>query len=235
MVSDRHIATDVGCGTGQLTFSLAQQFDHVIGLDPSAEQIQQADAARQSITNSLAKQSVESGQSTHQVTFIQSPAEAIPCADNTADLVTAAQAAHWFDLPRFYNEARRVAKRGAILALISYGVPTLEASLDASFSAFYWNELQAYWPPERKLVDEGYRTLDFPFDEITAPKMAMTLTWDLPAFLGYLSTRSAVRHAHAQGNAAILTRFTENIETLWGNPDMKRSINWPLSLRVARL
>lgn len=207
----------------------------MIGLDPSAEQIQQAEFAYRNKLRDVSYNNDSSERGTNQITFIRSPAESIPFADNSADLVTAAQAAHWFDLAKFYSEVKRVAKRGAILALISYGVPELDDALNACFSAFYWNDLQVYWPPERKLVDEGYRTLDFPFDEFKAPELAISCSWDLPSFLGYLATWSAVRHAHLKGNAAILTRFTENIETLWGNPDIKRSINWPLSLRIGRL
>ena len=170
-----------------------------------------------------------------QVTFVESAAESIPCADNSADLITAAQAAHWFDLATFYREVKRVGKHGGILALISYGVLRLDDALDESFSSFYWKDLHAYWPSERRLVDEGYRALDFPFEEITVPEMTIQCTWDLPAFLGYLSTWSAVRNANQQGHTVILTRFTKEIETLWGAPDKKRLIQWPLALRVGRL
>jgi hypothetical protein len=130
---------------------------------------------------------------------------------------------------------KRVGKHGGILALISYGVLRLDDALDELFSSFYWRDLQAYWPPERRLVDEGYRALDFPFEEITAPEMTIQCTWDLQAFLGYLSTWSAVRNANQKGHTDILTRLTKEIETLWGTPDKKRLIQWPLALRVGRL
>jgi len=226
---------DVGCGTGQLTFSLARHFDHVLGLDPSAEQIQQANQAYRTITSAEPRKADTNAEDRHQITFIRSSAEAIPCADGIANLITAAQAAHWFDLPRFYVEARRVARRDAILALISYGVPELEPILDELFSSFYWNELQAFWPPERKLVDQGYQALDFPFTEINSPKMAIACQWDLPAFLGYLSTWSAVKNLHAQGHSAMLRRFAENIEKQWGESSKQRLIQWPLSMRLGRL
>jgi len=229
------VAIDVGCGTGQLTFSLARYFDHVLGLDPSAEQIQQANRAYQTTTRAEPHQADPKGEGQQKIAFIRSPAEAIPCADGIANLITAAQAAHWFDLPRFYAEARRVAGRDAVLALISYGVPALEPALDEPLSSFYWNDLQAFWPPERKLVDQGYQTLDFPFTEISHPKMAIECQWDLPAFLGYLSTWSAVKNLHAQGHSVILRRFAEGIERRWGEPSKQRLIRWPLSMRVGRL
>ena len=128
-----------------------------------------------------------------------------------------------------------VGKRGGVLALISYGLLKLDDELSESFSSFYWKDLQAYWPPERKLVDEGYRALDFPFEEITPPNMAIECDWDLPAFLGYLSTWSAVRNATKQGHTDILTRFTKEIERQWGTPDKKRLIQWPLALRIGHM
>ncbi len=235
MVSERHTALDVGCGSGQLSFGLARYFDRVIGLDPSAEQIYQAEEAHRNLACDVSDDDGLSQHGGYQVTFIQAPAESIPCADSSADLVTAAQAAHWFDLPKFYGEVRRVGKRGGVLALISYGLLKLDDELSESFSSFYWKDLQAYWPPERKLVDEGYRALDFPFEEITPPNMAIQCDWDLPAFLGYLSTWSAVRNATKQGRTDFLTRFTKEIERHWGNPDKKRLIQWPLALRVGHM
>ena len=143
----------------------------MIGLDPSAEQIHHAEATYRNLVRDALNDSVLTEHSAGQITFVESAAESIPCADNSADLITAAQAAHWFDLATFYREVKRVGKHGGILALISYGVLRLDDALDESFSSFYWKDLHAYWPSERRLVDEGYRALDFPFEEITAPEM----------------------------------------------------------------
>ena len=88
-------------------------------------------------------------------------------------LITAAQAAHWSDLPRFYDEVRRIAEPNAILALISYGVLHLDGALGERFEQFYWQEIGPYWPAERKLVDSGYATIDFPFAEFAGPPIAI--------------------------------------------------------------
>ena len=96
----RGVAVDVGCGNGQLTVQLAEHFSKVIGTDPSADQIAHPT-------------------SHDRVEYFRAPAERQPVPDQTADLITAAQAAHWFDMPAFCAEVRRIARSEAVVALIT--------------------------------------------------------------------------------------------------------------------
>lgn len=212
----RQLAVDVGCGNGQLTRLLAPCFEQVVGLDPSADQIAHATPGE-------------------SIRYQCAPAERIPLPDASASLITAAQAAHWFDLPAFYREVRRIAMPGAVLALVSYGILSLDTAFDERFRQFYWKEIGPFWPPERKLVDTGYATIDFPFEELAPPGMEIRLDWRLPEFLGYLQTWSAVRGAREAGKEALLARFADDIAALWGDPDTKRPIRWPINMRLARL
>ncbi|MBX3749927.1 MAG: class I SAM-dependent methyltransferase [Opitutaceae bacterium] len=215
-VRARRLAVDVGCGSGQLTRLLAPHFAAVIGLDPSADQLASAVPVE-------------------GVSYHCAPAEDLPLADASADLITAAQSAHWFDLTRFYNEVRRVSRKGGVLALISYGVLRLEPELNARLEQFYWNEIGAFWPPERRLVESGYSTLDFPFVECAPPAMEIRLNWDLSEFLGYLSTWSAVRNARDMRRDDVLLSFVADMTALWCEPSTKRSISWPINMRLGRL
>lgn len=212
----RFLAVDIGCGNGQLTEQLAAHFTSVVGLDPSQDQIAHAQAQE-------------------NVSYGCANAEDLPLLARSASLITAAQAAHWFDLPRFYAEVRRVAEPGAILALISYGVLQMPGELGARFNQFYRDEIGPYWPAERKLVDSGYATLDFPFAEFQAPAISIELSWNLDAFLGYVSTWSAVRSARESGQADLLHRFAADMAELWGEPQACHSISWPINMRIGRV
>jgi SAM-dependent methyltransferase len=216
LTADKELAVDVGCGNGQLTTMLAPFFSKVIGFDPSADQIANCQVCE-------------------RVRYQCAPAENLPLPDKCAGLVTAAQAAHWFDLPKFYAEVRRIGTQGGILALVSYGVLTLDDShLNDLFQQFYWQEIGVYWPPERKLVDTGYATIDFPFDELESPAMAIRLKWNLSEFLGYLSTWSAVRHAKDLGRDDVLHGFAASLAGAWGDPSVARSVVWPINMRIGR-
>ena len=213
---DGGLAVDVGCGNGQLTQLLAPYFTQVVGLDPSADQIANA------VPNA-------------RIRYECAPAEQLPVLDASASLVTAAQAAHWFDLPAFYREVRRIAVPGAVVALVSYGVLRLEPLLDQRFQAFYRDEIGPYWPPERKLVDTGYATIDFPFEEMAPPALEIRLDWHLSEFIGYVLTWSATRSAREAGKDALLMAFFDDLAALWGDPNAKRPVSWPINMRIGRV
>jgi len=213
---DTALALDVGCGNGQFTRLLGDRFDAVVGSDLSADQI--AHAAPHP-----------------HVRYVVGAAERLDAEAKSANLITAAQAAHWFDLPAFYAEARRVAAPGAVLALISYGVAVLEPRLSARFLSFYTDEIGPYWPSERKLVDTGYAGIDFPFTELPRPDLDIVREWSADAFLGYVSTWSAVRRAIEAGQGDMLDSFSRDLLELWGDPARTRRVSWPIAMRLGRI
>lgn len=150
----REVALDCGCGNGQLSVLLAEKFDRVVATDASAAQISQA---RQ-----------------HERVFYHTAlAEASGLPDGSVDLITVAQAAHWLDLEKFYTEVRRVARPQAVVALITYGVQQVEGEVNEYVQRFYSETVGPYWPPERRYVEEGYRSFSFPFEEIALPQLTI--------------------------------------------------------------
>lgn len=210
------LALDCGCGTGQLSVLLADRFARVIATDASAKQI-------------------ENAQTHPRIEYRVARAEASGLPGGSVDLVVTAQAAHWFDLPAFHDEARRVARPGAVVALVTYGVLRLEEPLDALLGDFYGNVVGPYWPPERRHVEDGYRSFDFPFAEFAAPPLAMEMSWTLDELCGYVGTWSAVQAAEKALGRAPLERFRQEMAALWGEPDKRRRASFPLSLRVGRV
>ncbi len=211
----RRLAWDAGCGSGQLAVLLADPFERVIATDASGDQIAQATAHP-------------------NVEYRRAAAEMSGLPDRVADLATAAQAAHWFDLPGYYAEVRRVARPGAIVALISYGVVAAGSEVDAVMRPFYRHVLAAYWPPERWHVDDGYRSLPFPFEELSTPSFEIQRDWGLADLIGYVGTWSAVwALERAQGQGPFAT-FRRELAAAWG-PAAIRMVRWPLALRVGRV
>jgi hypothetical protein len=148
-------------------------------------------------------------------------------------IVTVAQALHWFDLSRFYPEVVRVLVPGGVIAVWSYGLLSIAPALDALIASFYKNEVGPYWPAERALVDAGYARIEFPFREMPTPAFAMEASWTLEQFAGYVGTWSAVtRYRNANGLNPV-DRFVESLQPLWG-AGVTRRVKWPLQVRVGR-
>ena len=102
---------DCGTGSGQAAASLAERFQLVVATDPSLAQLAHAERAN----------------APH---YVAMTAEAGALVSGSMDLVTVAQALHWFDRGAFFLEARRVLVPGGLLAIWSYGLPSIEPAID---------------------------------------------------------------------------------------------------------
>jgi SAM-dependent methyltransferase len=213
-LAPRGTAWDVGCGSGQLTTQLAEHMD-VIGTDPSRAQIEQA---------------FPHARATYRV----GAAEASGLPDHSVSLVVAAQAAHWFDWPRFIAEVERVAVPGALVALVSYGVLHVDdAAAEPIVQHFYHHVVGRFWPAERAHVENGYRDLVLPWPAIPSPAIEMTETWTRDELCGYVSTWSATSKMVAKMGPAQFDALRAELLAVWPDGE-KRVIRWPLTLKLAR-
>jgi SAM-dependent methyltransferase len=154
-------------------------------------------------------------------------------ADGSVDLVTVAQAVHWFDRPKFYAEAKRVLRPGGVVAVWTYGLAVVSPEIDAAVHRVYAGILGEYWPPERHHPETGYRELDFDFAEQPFPVAAMQLDWTLTEFTAYLRSWSAVaRFIAARGHDPIESLGKELLP-LWGGG--ARRVKWPLAGRLGHI
>jgi SAM-dependent methyltransferase len=163
-------------------------------------------------------------------------AEQCSLGDASADLVSVAQAMHWFDVARFQAEARRVLKPDGLFAAWTYAQSRVTPAVDVPFNRLHDELLEDWWPDGRQHVIAGYRDLPFAFERVAdVPAFAMRCDWTLPQFLAYLRSWSACqRYLRATGNDA-LAPIEHELSSAWGEPQTVRAVSWPLTLHVGRI
>ncbi len=211
----RWLAWDCATGSGQAALGLAEHFDRVLASDASAAQL--AGAARHP-----------------RVHYLRARAESSGLAGARFDLISVAQALHWFDLDAFYREVRQLLRPRGVLAVWSYQLLRCEPGIDCLIDRFDRDVVGPYWPPERRLVDSGYRELVFPLEEITVPTLDMHADWDLGELVGYLGTWSSVHRYRKTLGRDPLEPLVPALAKEWGDAGARRRIRWPLTLRAGR-
>jgi SAM-dependent methyltransferase len=216
LAPERRLAWDAGTGSGQAAVGLAAHFERVIATDASAAQLANA-------------------RPHPRVEYRRAVAGESGIAARSVDLVTVAQALHWFDRPRFYAEVRSVLVPRGVIAAWCYRLQRVDPAVDAVAEHLYRDLLGEWWTPDRRLVDEEYRTVEFPFEELTPVRFDLSAVWTLPQVLGYLGTWSAVRRCRAETGRNVVEEIGPALAAAWGDPDRPREVRWPLAMRVGRV
>ena len=212
LLPDKKYAWDCATGNGQVAAKLCKYFKEVYATDLSAAQINNAEK-KQNIFYS-----VESAEET-----------LLP--DNKFDLITVAQAIHWFDFKSFYKQVDRTLKPGGVIAIIGYDVCSINKEINFLINDFYSKTIGPYWDKERKYVEEHYTTIPFPFKEIKTPRFSISYKWELEELIGYLNTWSAVQHYTRKNNENPVTKISEQLKEVWGSV-VKRKVTFPVFMRT---
>jgi SAM-dependent methyltransferase len=207
--SARRTAWDCAAGSGQASAGLATRFDRVVATDLNLQQISAAPETGlwRAAANGLAA----------------------PFRDGVFDLVTVAQALHWFALPQFFDEVARVGS-GGVFAAWSYGLFVVESRVDGVVQEFY-DHLDAFWPPERSLVEGAYADIDFPFHEHGTLEVEMTRDWRWRDAAAYIATWSAVRRYRDAGNDDPMPALAARLCAAWG--EVPRRVVWPVTVHLS--
>ncbi|MBT8184655.1 MAG: class I SAM-dependent methyltransferase [Eudoraea sp.] len=216
-VPERISCWDCATGNGQVAAVLSGYFQNVYATDISEAQLQHAVKAE-------------------NIIYKEERAEKTSFAADQFDLITVAQAMHWFDMEAFNREAYRVAKNGGIIAIWAYGLLSIDKDIDKLLKEFCFKKLGPFWNDERKHVDSGYSTVVFRFEQISVEQPGEIKTrWNMAQLEGYLNSWSSVQHFKAQSKSIDpVPELMEKIRTLWGSNNHKR-INFPLYLKVGRV
>jgi len=212
LVQVKNTAWDCGTGNGQVAGVLANHFTNVFATDISQQQL---DAAIQKPNIQYSVQSAE------HVSFI----------NNQFDLITVAQAIHWFRFDDFYAEVKRTLRPGGIFSVLGYGLIQTAKPLQEVIDHFYTKIIGSYWDGERHYIDEAYQTIPFPFEEITVPAFQMTYQWTFEQLIGYIGTWSAVKHYTKRKDESPLGLLQTNLKKIWGD-DVTSPFTFPVFLRI---
>lgn len=205
-----HAAWDCATGNGQAAFGLAKHFQRVHATDASAQQIANA-------------------QPHASIDYAVASGERSNLPDTCVDLITVAQAAHWFDLPAFYTEARRTLKPDGVLAMWCYGLTRIDSEVDRIMAHFDQRIVGPYWPRERRHIDNAYEDLGFPFQRIRAPEFEMQKHWSRVQFLAYIASWSAVQRYQKVRGSNPVDWLNQALDQVW-NRDELREVYWPIAM-----
>lgn len=215
LVAERNRAWDCGTGNGQVARELAKTFSEVYATDLSEQQLNEAPQIE-------------------NITYKKQTAEESFSPKGKFDLITVAQAVHWFDFDRFYENVKKVLKPEGRIAVFGYGLMQTAGALNAVIQYFYKDVTRPYWDAERKYLDDRYETIPFPFKEEIVPNLEIKTQWSKSQMLQYLNTWSAVKHYVAAKGSNPLELIADKVDETWGNEEV-RTFTFPLLLRVGRL
>lgn len=207
-------AWDCGTGSGQVAKALSSKFKTVHATDISPKQIQ----------NAIQKDNI---------VYKIAAAESSFFAANTFDLITVGQAVHWFELEKFYDECKRVAKPDSILAIFGYSPVRFNDGFDKILDDFYYKTIYSYWEMERRIVEDKYASLSFPFENILSNNFKIRLSWTLKEVEGYLNTWSAVQAYKKETKSNPVVDLIRQIEPLWTSERL--SVYFPVFLRMGTI
>lgn len=213
-VKIKNNAWDCATGNGQVAVQLAEHFNNVQATDISQKQLDHA-IKKDNISYSVCR------------------AEKTEFKDHQFDLITVAQALHWFDRDMFYKEVRRVAKPGGILAVWGYSMLSIDPAIDKVILEYYNHTVGPFWDSARRLVEDEYRSLEFPFEGISSPEFNIKVQWSLDQLAGYLSSWSATQKFIVERGYDPLEPFIKGLQKLWNQE--KKQVIFPVFSRIGRV
>ncbi|KAJ1983438.1 trans-aconitate methyltransferase 1 [Dimargaris verticillata] len=198
------LAVDLATGTGQLCKVLGPQFDHVYGLDISPTMISAAEP--------LPNVSYHLGSAEGD-----NPAWPDSIAPHSVDVVTVAEAAHWFDRPRAWSYIKHMLKPHGTLAVISYSMPLLLDKPKAAqlLTALISGDdmLAPFWEPGRYEIETLYGHWDIPFGDLQRHYWPHSLL--PPSSDTAIADAAGAKNDVGKGNGNTETLDAEQLHRFW--------------------
>ncbi|KAM7271938.1 hypothetical protein ACFE04_031152 [Oxalis oulophora] len=222
---------DVATGSGQAAQSLARLYDKVIATDPNPKLLE--------LAHHLPNVKYQHTSPTMSISEL----EKMVSTKSSVDLITIAQGLHWFDLPCFYQQAKWILKKpNGMIAAWCYTNPQVNDSVDVTLGRFYNIDSGPYWDSGLNLIDDHYKTIDFPFEPLngeddTGPfEFVAEKEMDFEGYLAYLKSWSAYQTAKDQGVELLNDDVVNKFRSGWGgDEDNKKVVKFPIYIRMGRV
>lgn len=215
-VAQKKNAWDCATGNGQVAVAIADFIENVVATDASQAQIDHAFAHP-------------------KVRYAVATAEKTDLPNAWANLITVGQALHWFDFEAFFAEVSRVAAPNALLAVWGYETCRLSRAIDAVYDKLYGSILDDYWAPERRYVENQYKTIPFPFEKLPTPDLTMEMQMGLNNFAGYLNSWSATQKYLQQNGQNPIDLVWDDLCKAWGPADKVYTARFPVFMLAAHV
>ncbi|MEM9545325.1 MAG: class I SAM-dependent methyltransferase [Bacteroidota bacterium] len=215
-VKSRNQCWDCGTGNGQVAAQLASYFTMVFATDVSQNQL-------------------DSAQRKENIIYSVERAEQTSFADNQFDLITVAQAIHWFDVEAFHQEVKRVGKNGGIISIWGYGLLRIEPEVNALIDKFYYEIVGPFWDKERRHIDNSYASIPFDYKEIPAKKnKSIRTSWTIEQLAGYFNSWSSVQHFIKANTYNPVDEIISKIKGVWKSSDRKE-VQFPIFMKIGEI
>lgn len=211
----REVVWDCATGSGQAALSLTKYFDKIIGTD---------------ISQALIDKAEKHPKINYQVT----PAESSGLDDQSVDLVTVAQALHWFEYDKFFPEVNRVLKNGGMFAAWGYRHLLTDAPVQKITDYVHNDLLKDFWAPQIKILDDHYHSIPFPFEPAEAPGFTINHALTFDHLIGYMVSWSATQKYIEEKGKDELQRVFGEVKQAWGDLTLMKPVRWNVFMKVGR-
>lgn len=213
-VPSKDVCWDCATGNGQAAKFVSSYFKKVIASDLSAAQI------------SLAQKNFPN------IEFRVERAEESQFAAQSLDLITVAQALHWFNFEVFYPRAKSFLKPNGVFAAWSYDFFKISPKIDAILDPYGRDYLMPYWSERNKFIFDGYKNIPFPFKKMDTPELNMEVQWSFEQVKGYLDSWSATQKFKDENHTDPFDSIQESLKKIWNEGPAVKTIQWHIHCLV---
>lgn len=215
LASERKLVWDCATGNGQAAVGLSKYFESVHATDVSNNQI----------LNALGGENIE---------YHVEEAESSSLANESVDLITVAQALHWFKFESFWQVVDRVLKPGGSFVSWGYDWFQVNKEVDDIIEKLILRKIHPYWAPQNRILWDGYKDVGFPLKRINIEPWKLEMYWNIDQLFSYIHSWSATRRCMETEGTLFFEEAYESVSKVWGSVKQQKCVSMPLHILAGK-